>query len=143
MTTFLRIALIIVNIALGLGMWFIASKAMSNEHLVKRDNSKYSQDGYKKFFAQCVWTGVCVKFFYWLLIPDVNNIITYILLFDVLMCVLIVFTAFFFMLPLHKMKSDKYVKCSVAGSVSWIIRAALTVLGYCVLAYFISVPVVL
>ncbi len=143
MTNILKLSLVIVNIALSLGMFFIAVRSMKNDHLARRDDSGYSIASYKSFFNKCVGVGIVVKFFYWLVIPDVNSIVSYMIMFDMAMCVLIIAAAFLFMLPLHLIKKDKFVKCSVASSVLWIIRAAVAVLAYCILAYFISAPVVI
>lgn len=138
MTLILKIALIIVNIALSGGMVISAFCAMKNQ---RSTNDYHDVDTYKNFFVKSVIIGIVAKLFYWLVIPDVNRVVSYLIMLDIFVCVIIILMAFFFMLPLPFLKSENDINSPVSSSVMWIAKSSVAILAYFVLAYFISAPI--
>lgn len=137
-----KTALLIVDIALSLAMFFLATKSMKTDHLRIKGEDGAKMKEYKSYFKNCLILSVIVKFVYWLIIPDKSNMISFMIVISIFIFLLIDVLAFIYMLPMHRINKEKYAKCSVASSVFWIMRSAVCVLVMFALAYIISAPVI-
>lgn len=135
--------LLLADMILSIMLFVIARKSMKADHLRFTDSSFSKKKEYTSSFNKCFFTGIGVKFLYWLIIPDINNNVAFLINFNVIMCVAIDIFAFLYLFPMHLFKKDKYQKCSPLSSAGWIVRSTICVIWLYILAYLISAPVMM
>ncbi len=135
-----KIAVILINIIADIFALFMAMGAMKAEHLRLRGSANVNN--YKKFFKRSIIASLVSKFVYWLFIPDTSNIVTTMFAYSILVYMIIIISAFVFLLPLHKFNREKYQKCPAVCSAYWGMCAMLAILFTFVLSFFISAPII-
>ncbi|MBR5505782.1 MAG: hypothetical protein IKV73_05705 [Clostridia bacterium] len=137
-----RVALVVTSIALSFVAFYTGFKCMKTDHLRDKGGESRVLGEYKVIFRFCVIVGAVAKLLFWLVIPDLGNTLSLLIIGDFAALLAIDAVALVFMLiPFHRwVNKEKYVACSLHSSVRWIIYSASGVLVDCLLVYLTGFP---
>lgn len=141
MTFLFKLAATLFDIILNITALCLAASSMKTDRLRIKGDSNVRVN--KSIAKTCVGIDLLLKLVYWFLIPDTNNILSFLFALSIAVYMIVVVIALVFLLPFHKFNRTKYEKCSVLSSAYWVVWATVSALLTFALSFFISAPIVI